>query len=130
VRSVHAEHYIDPRAQVDNFIRCRALRPKIVNVMKEGQPKRFEIAPDIEVRRRAREIQLLLNVAEPDPEYQPLILTDEASVFDAVGNDEDEIRRRFELYFGEPLPADLRLPLWRLVDAIRAWRPGWPEEEE
>ena len=76
-----------------------------------------------------REVQLLLNVVEPDPEYQPFVLTDEASVFDAVGHDEDEIRRRLELYFGRPVALDLSVPLWRLVDEIRAWRPGWPEEE-
>jgi hypothetical protein len=97
--------------------------------MSEGQPHRFEVAADTEVKRRAREVQLLLNVVEPDPEYQPFVLTDEASVFDAVGHDEDEIRRRLELYFGRPVALDLSVPLWRLVDEIRAWRPGWPEEE-
>jgi hypothetical protein len=97
--------------------------------MPEGQPNRFEIAPDTEIGRRAREVQLLLNVVEPDPGYQPFVLTDEASVFDAVGHDEDEIRRRLELHFGRAVALDLSVPLWRLVDEIRAWRPGWPEEE-
>jgi hypothetical protein len=97
--------------------------------MPEGQPKRFEIAPDTEVQRRVREVQLLLNVIEPDPEYQPFVLTDEASVFDAVGHEEDEIRRRLEFHFGQPVALDLSVPLWQLVDDIRAWRPGWPEEE-
>ncbi len=86
--------------------------------MPEGQPKRFEIAPDTEVQRRAREVQLLLNVIEPDPEYQPFVLTDEASVFDAVGHEEDEIRRRLELYFGLPVDPD------RLSAADLAASPG------
>jgi hypothetical protein len=97
--------------------------------MAEGQPRRFEIAPHTEIQRRAREVQLLLNLVEPDPEHQPFVLTDEASLFDAVGREEDEIRRRLELYFGRPFAFDLSLPIWRLVDEIRAWRPGWPEEE-
>jgi hypothetical protein len=31
-----------------------------------------------------------INIAEPDPEYQPFILTDEASLFDAVATGEDD----------------------------------------
>jgi len=52
--------------------------------MSKRQPSPIEIAPNSETQRRAREIQLLLNVVEPDPEYQPFLLTDEASLFDAV----------------------------------------------
>jgi len=97
--------------------------------VREVHSKRFEAAPDPEVGRRAREVQLLLNVVEPDPEYQPFVLTDASSACDAVGHQEAEIRRRLELYFGRPVALDLGVPLWRLVDDIRAWLPGWPEEE-
>ena len=100
----------------------------MANSEADGQSKPFEIAPDTEIQRRAREVQFLLNVVEPDPEYQPFVLTDEASLFDAVGHDEDEIRRRLGAYFGQPFAFDLSLPVWRLVEEIRAWRPGWPEE--
>lgn len=100
-----------------------------MNSEPEGQSKRFEMAPCTETERRSREVQLLLNVVEPDPEYQPFVLTDEASLFDAVGHGEDEIRRRLSSYFGEPLALDLGLPVWRLVDEIRTWRPGWPKEQ-
>lgn len=92
------------------------------------QSKPFEIAPSLEVDRRAREVQFLLNVVEPDPEYQPLVLTDEATLFDAVAHDEDEIRRRLGACFGDPFAFDLSVPIWRLVDEIRAWRPTWPED--
>ena len=88
--------------------------------MPEEQPKRFEIAPDTEIKRRVREVQLLLNVVEPDPDYQPLVLTDEASLFDAVGHEEDEIRRRLELYFR----AVLRLRLERAALALGGRDPG------
>jgi hypothetical protein len=100
--------------------------------MANGEPDRqskpFDIAPATEIERRAREVQFLLNVVELDPEYQPFVLTDEAFLFDAVGHDEDEIRRRLGAYFGDPFAFDLSVPIWRLVDEIRAWRPGWPEE--
>ena len=98
------------------------------NTGPDGQSKPFEIAPDTEIQHRAREVQFLLNVVEPDPEYQPFVLTDGASLFDAVGLDEDEIRRRLGAYFGQPFAFDLSQPVWRLVDEIRTWRPGWPEE--
>ena len=57
----------------------------MANSEADGQSKPFEIAPDTEIQRWAREVQFLLNVIEPDPEYQPFVLTDEASLFDAVG---------------------------------------------
>ena len=56
--------------------------------------KKFEQAPSSETEARRREVQLLINVAEPDPEYQPFILTDEASLLDAVATDSAEITRR------------------------------------
>ena len=78
-------------------------------------PKKFEIADQTETDARRREVQLLINVVEPDPRYQPFILTDEASVFAAVGSDEDTMRRRLKGYFGEDFDLSLHLPLWKLV---------------
>ena len=77
---------------------------------------------------RHREVQLLVNIAEPDPEYPPVILTDEASILDAVPTPRGEIARRLGAYFGADLELDLRLPLWRLVDVIRRLRPAWPDD--
>lgn len=64
------------------------------------KPTKCEIADDTETQARAREVKVLLNIVEPDPEYQPFILTDEASLFDAVGAGEEEMLRRLALYFG------------------------------
>jgi hypothetical protein len=82
-----------------------------------------------ETEARTREVQLLINVVEPDPEYQPFILTDEASLLDAVGHDEVEIQRRLDYYFGARLPISLGLPLWKFVDSVKGLRPGWPDED-
>ena len=63
-------------------------------------PRRIEIADETEAKQRAREVQLLINIVEPDPELQPFLLTDEASLLDAVGTDPDEMLHRLALYFG------------------------------
>lgn len=93
------------------------------------QPERkIEVAPSVETESRRREVQLLINIAEPDPEYQPFIVTDEASLLDAVAPEPEEISRRLDAYFGASLGLDLRAPIWRLVDAIKRLRPGWPDD--
>jgi len=91
--------------------------------------KKIELADHVETDARQREIQLLINIVEPDPEYQPFILTDEASLFDAVGSDEDTMTQRLKSYFGG-FDSPLRLPLWKLVDAIKTHHPGWPDSFE
>ena len=93
------------------------------------QPERkIEVAPSTETESRRREVQLLINIAEPDPEYQPFIITDEASLLDAVAPNASEIQRRLDAYFGASLGLDLRVPIWRLVDTIKRLRPGWPDD--
>lgn len=95
--------------------------------MKRPEPK-FEVAPAGETESRRREVQLLINIAEPDLQYQPFILTDEASLLSAVGTEPEEIERRLDVYFGVSLGLDLRSPIWRLVDGIKRLRPGWPDD--
>jgi hypothetical protein len=90
--------------------------------------KKIEIASSIKTEARKREIQLLINIAEPDPQYQPFILTDEASFLDAVATEPTAISRRLDAYFGKQLGLDLHLPLWRLVDRIKQLLPQWPDD--
>jgi len=92
--------------------------------------KKIELAPSIETEGRKREVQLLINLVQPDPDYQPLILTDEASLLDAVAAEPCEILRRLNAYFGTDLGLDLGSPIWCLVDRIKQLRPGWPDEPE
>ncbi|MET0790097.1 MAG: hypothetical protein ABW061_01125 [Polyangiaceae bacterium] len=93
-----------------------------------SSPPHVELAPSTETVARGREVQLIINIAEPDPEFQPFALTDEASLLDAVPTPSTEIARRFDAYFRADLGLDLALPLWRLVDVIKRLRPGWPDD--
>jgi hypothetical protein len=93
-----------------------------------SSPRSVEFAPSNETLARGREVQLILNIAEPDPEFQPGVLTDEASLLDAVATPPAEIARRLDAYFRADLELDLALPLWRLVDTIKRLRPGWPDD--
>ena len=106
------------------------LNGSIVSQTEGMREKKVELASSIETEARKREVQLLLNVVEPDPEYQPLILTDEASLLDAVLTEPREISLRLHTYFGEDLGLDLGTPVWRLVDRIKQLRPGWPDDAD
>lgn len=90
--------------------------------------KKIEIASSVETEARKREIQLLINIAEPDPQYQPFILTDEASLLDAVSIEPTVIARRLDTYFDMEMRLDLSLPMWRLVDRIKQLLPQWPDD--
>jgi hypothetical protein len=90
--------------------------------------RKIEVASSTETELRKREVQLLINIAEPDPEYQPFIVTDEATLLDAVAPGPAEVSRRLDAYFGASLGLDLRSPIWRLVDVIKQLRPGWPDD--
>lgn len=93
-----------------------------------SKKKTFELAETEKTEARQREAQLLINIAEPDPEYQPFLLTDEASLLDAVATEAAVIRSRLVAYFADDLRLDLRQPVWQLVDQIRRLRPGWPDD--
>ena len=87
----------------------------------------LELAETSETELRQREIQLLINVVEPDPEYQPMFVSDEATFLDVCGSDIDEINERLCFYFKAQLSADIKQPLWKFVDAAKKQFPGWPE---
>lgn len=89
--------------------------------------KQIELAETEEVEKRYREVQLLLNVVEPDPEYQPMFVSDEATFFDISGHDEKEIESRLKFYFKGELPAPLSTSIWQFIEVVKARYPGWPE---
>jgi hypothetical protein len=89
--------------------------------------RRIEVAPVVETELRAREVQLLLSIIEPDPALQAFLVTDEASALDVSSHSLEVVRSRLETYLRRPLPVSLRTPLWILVDAIRRELPGWPD---
>ena len=96
--------------------------------MSEESPK-LRAADDTRTEAYAREIQLLINVIEPDPRWQPMFVSDLASLLDCLGNEEDEIRRRLAFYFGSDPGIDLRQPAWRVVDRLKSTFPEWPYDE-
>jgi hypothetical protein len=90
-------------------------------------PRKVEVASQSETQLRSREVQILLNIIEPDPAYQPFLVTDEASPVDVTGADRELIRSRLEFYFRRSVPIPLTQPLWQLVDALKKTFPGWPD---
>ena len=93
-----------------------------------SSPRSVDLVQSTETVARGREVQLVINIAEPDPEFQPGVLTDDASLLDAVPTSPVEIARRLDAYFRADLELDLALPIWRLVDRIKRLRPGWPDD--
>jgi len=91
-------------------------------------PPELVVAAQTETERRSHEIRILVNVLQPDPRYQPWLLTDRATALDVADVTEDMIRDRLERYFGRRLPFSVLTPLWQLVDALKARFPGWPED--
>jgi hypothetical protein len=85
---------------------------------------------DDKCRDRERAIWVLVNILIPDPIFQPMYLSDKASVFDVFNQGEKTIRSRLEGYFGKELRFKIRKPLWSLIDEIREIYPGWPNDWE
>jgi hypothetical protein len=88
----------------------------------------FKFAAAGETEKRAREIQLLINLIEPDPKLQPWFVSDDASALDICSLEPQEIRQRLEAHFRARIPADLSTPMWRLVATLKSEFPGWPDE--
>lgn len=94
-----------------------------------SRPERmaFELADDTETKRRSREIKVLVNILEPNPDLQPYFLSDEAGIGEVCSGDAKTIQLRLESYFGRDHKLSLELPLWKLVDQIKQQYPGWPD---
>ena len=106
---------------------ARSVRPNNDHLAKVSKlpERRIVLAPQIETDLRRREVDALIAIVEPDPEYQGPLVTDEATLLDAVGASPEEIQERLDAHFGDRLPIPLTTPLWRFVDALTALRPGW-----
>lgn len=85
----------------------------------------IELAPTVEIEKREREVQLLMNLAQPDPQYQGLV-TDESTLMHFLSKGQaDDARARLWKYLAHPI--DLTQPIWKLVDDIKTRNPNWPE---
>jgi len=90
--------------------------------------RRIEYAPTIEVESRVREVQLLINIVQPDPEYQPFFVSDESTLFDFATEGRSVVEARLEAYLRRSLPIPITSPIWQVADAISAVCRGWPDE--
>ena len=98
---------------------------KVVNL---NARRAIEFAPTLEIDKRARGIQCLINIIEPDPEFQPVI-SDEAYIYpDACGLEIKEIKRRLAVYFGDDTDFLFEIPLWKCVDELQQRFPQWLED--
>jgi hypothetical protein len=109
------------------YLSCAGVTTELSSRRVSKMSRKVEFAPVVETELRVREVQLLLNVIEPDPEYQAFAVTDDPSALDVSSNSRELVRARLEQYLRRPLPVDLRVPLWQLVDAIRRVEPASPD---
>lgn len=89
---------------------------------------KVEAAESEEVEKREREVRLIMNVVEPDPEYQAIFISDDACFYDISGQDEEVIKERLKFYFKGELPAPLNTPVWQFIEIVKRRYPGWPGE--
>ena len=116
------------------FWACRKEDPLAPQLEKLAQARK-ETVPEERIvlgeksKPKRREIELLVNIIAPDPEYQPWYLADEADLFAVRDQGERIVRPRLEGYFGNPLRFEIRKrqPLWELVGDIKKAYPGWPD---
>lgn len=90
--------------------------------------KNIEFVESEEIDKREREVQLIINIVEPDPEYQPSFISDEACFYDITGKDEKEIEESLRFYFKGDLPASLSTPVWQFIEQVKLRYPSWPDE--
>lgn len=97
---------------------------------KETSDGNAPFADDSRTLERQREVQIIVNLIEPDPEFQPSFISDEANIYDICMHDEPTLRYLLERYFGQPMTSKLNLPMWQLVDSIKAQFSNWPDDWE
>lgn len=91
-----------------------------------GKPQ-VQVSLEEKGQARAREIQLIINLLVPDISCQPWYLADDASVLDIYNQRPMTIESRLKAYFGKDFHIEIKQPLWRFVDQIKAMFPEWPD---
>jgi hypothetical protein len=80
-----------------------------------------------QVNERQREVQLILNIIQPDPDGQPLFISDSTCFNNATWQNVAEIEARLRFYFKGDLVAPLTTPIWQFIDKVKLRYPGWPD---
>jgi hypothetical protein len=81
-------------------------------------PEHRMLVGDTEVRARVARVEKLLRIVCGDEEF-PYFVSDAATIYDVCSLLEDEIMAKLTHAYHVALdPADLRQPVWKLVDRI------------
>ncbi|MFA5835227.1 MAG: hypothetical protein WDA22_17240 [Bacteroidota bacterium] len=81
--------------------------------------EKYTYEDQTETLKRKRELDILINVIEPDSQYQPYFVSDKATVYDVFGYSEQELRNSLETHFKMKLDISLDLPIWKLIDVLK-----------
>lgn len=92
------------------------------------EPK-FELESDDKLEQFSRELKIIINIIEPDPEYQPYILTNKAKLFDISAHSQEIIAHRLNSYFGQDLEIDFSSYLWEFIIKLKSSFKEWPDKD-
>ncbi|TNC80855.1 MAG: hypothetical protein C9356_12075 [Oleiphilus sp.] len=81
----------------------------------------------MESSQRQREINILVNVIQPDPFLQPAFIADSTTLLDLTQFSVDRVCYLIVNYLREPVHLDLSQPIWQVVDNLKRQFPGWPD---
>jgi hypothetical protein len=98
--------------------------------MKKPKVEDLKFGEQTELDRREREVQLILNVIEPDPHYQPLFISDQSLVCECSRNEEALVAERLRTHFGNNIEFDLNATIVEMVDSIKRQIRGWPDHRK
>ena len=87
-----------------------------------GDRDQFESAGAVEMARRRPQAEEFFR-AVLDPEKQPRLVSDEATVRDLTSANDNDLIKRCLGHYGVLLePKDFKIPLWRLLDDLEKHR--------
>ncbi len=70
----------------------------------------------------------MINIMEPDAEYQTMFVSEEVCFHDIVGPDTEEVEDRLKFYYKGEVLTLLSTPIWQFIDMVKQRYPGWPDE--
>lgn len=100
----------------------------LVKLLHTDDPMQQEIDKEKSKQRSnvyQREIQLLFNIVQPDPKYQPSTKRISESLTECFNLEENVLQKRLMQYFGDSFDIPINQPLPDLVEQINATYKDW-----
>lgn len=100
----------------------------LVKLLHTDDPMQLEIDKEKSKQRSnvyQREIQLLFNIVQPDPKYQPSTKHISESLTECFNLEENVLQKRLMQYFGDSFDIPINQPLPDLVEQINATYKDW-----